>query len=258
MRLALVRWALILGVVSLFSEPLFADDAHITVAAAADLRGALDQVVTQYQIAHPDSKIDVIYGSSGNLTTQIEQGAPFELFFSADSSFPERLVEHGKASGKPVQYAEGHIVLWSASIDMKGVQVKDLSQTRFGHIAIANPLHAPYGKRAEQALRASGIWDDVQSRLVIGENIAQTAQYVQTGNAQVGFVAESFAMNPAIKGSYIAVPASLYEPLRQSLVLTQRGGNSELAKSFMSYVQSPEARALLAKYGFALPAAAAP
>lgn len=229
-------------------------DTHITVAAAADLHQAMDEVVAAYRHDHPDSRIDVTYGSSGNLLTQIEQGAPFEIFFSADSSYPQQLVEHGKASGTPVLYALGHLVMWSASIDMKGVQVADLAQAKFGRIAIANPQHAPYGKRAEQALRAAGIWDQVQSRLVFGDNIAQTAQFAQSGNAQVGLVAESLALGSSVKGSFVAVPPSLYEPLKQSFVITQRGAGNALAQDFAHYVQSAPAKAILSRYGFELPA----
>lgn len=228
----------------------------ITVAAAADLHGAMDKVVEAYRHDHPDATIDVVYGASGNLLTQIEQGAPFELFFSADSGYPQQLVAHGKAGGTPVPYAMGHLVMWSASIDMTRVQVADLAQPRFGRIAIANPQHAPYGKRAEQALRAAGIWDQVQTRLVFGENIGQTAQFAQSGNVQVGLIAESLAMASPGKGSYALVPASLYEPLQQSFVLTQRGAGSALAKDFARYVQGDSGHAILARYGFNPPDAA--
>lgn len=226
---------------------------RITVAAAADLHQAMDQLAGAYQKDHPGSRIEVVYGSSGTLLTQIEQGAPFELFFSADSDYPQQLVAHGKAGGTPVPYAVGHLVMWSTSIDMHGVQVADLAQPRFGRIAIANPQHAPYGKRAEQALHAAGVWDKVQPRLVFGENIAQTAQFAQSGNVQVGLVAESLVLASPGKGSYAPVPASLHEPLRQSFVLTRRGADSALAKDFASYIQQAPARAILARYGFSLP-----
>jgi molybdate transport system substrate-binding protein len=230
-----------------------ADDSHITVAAAADLHSVMYKVVASYQQDHPDSRIDVVFGSSGNLLTLIEEGAPFELFFSADSGYPQQLVAHGKAGGQPVPYANGHIVLWSASIDMSDVQVADLVQPRFEHIAIANPQHAPYGKRAEQALRAAGVWDAVQSRLVFGNDIGQTAQFAQSGNAQVGIIAESLAVGSPDEGSYVVVPPSLYEPLIQSFVLTQRGADNALAQDFATYVQGPQVRAIFEKNGFSLP-----
>lgn len=235
-----------------------AADNHITIAAAADLHEAMGKLVDAFQHDHPGSKVDVVFGSSGNLLTQIEQGAPFELFFSADSSYPQQLVAHGKAGGQPVPYAQGHLVLWSSSIDMSHVQVADLAQPRFGRIAIANPQHAPYGKRAEQALRAAGVWDAVQSRLVFGDNISQTAQFAQSGNAQVGIIAESLALGSSVKGSYVAVPPSMYEPLLQSFVLTQSGTGNTLAQDFAKFVQGPQARAIFKQYGFSLPAAAAP
>ncbi|WP_109124971.1 molybdate ABC transporter substrate-binding protein [Dyella sp. C11] len=249
----LLQGLLVLGAVWTSVTTAAPADNHITVAAAADLHQALDDVVAAYRHDHPDSRIDVVYGSSGNLLTQIEQGAPFELFFSADSGYPQQLVDHGKAGGTPVPYALGHLVMWSASIDMKGVQVADLAQPKFGRIAIANPQHAPYGKRAEQALRAAGIWDQVQSRLVFGDNISQTAQFAQSGNAQVGLVAESLVVNSTVKGSFVPVPPSLYEPLKQSFVLTQRGKDNALAQDFASYVQGAQGKAILSRYGFNLP-----
>lgn len=230
-----------------------ADEQHITIAAAADLHQAMDKVVEAYHGGHPGSRVDVVYGASGMLLSQIEQGAPFELFFSADSHYPQQLVAHGKAAGVPVPYAMGHLVMWSASLDMSAVKVSDLAQPRFGRIAIAHPQHAPYGKRAEQTLRAAGVWDAVQSRLVYGENIAQAAQFAQSGNATVGLIAESLAMASPVKGTYVQVPSSLYEPLRQSFVVTQRGAGNALAQDFARYVQGPEARAMLASYGFSLP-----
>ncbi len=228
--------------------------AKLTIAAAADLHYALDNVVAAYKHEHPAAAVDVVYGSSGKLTTQIEQDAPFDLFFSADSDYPKQLADEGKAGGAPVAYAIGHIVLWSASLDMRGVKVADLAQEKYGRIAIANPEHAPYGKRAEQALRAAGIWDQLQPRLVFGDNIAQTAQFAGTGNAQVGIIAESLALDPSMaKGSYAAVPQAAYEPLLQSFVLTRHGEGNALAKDFAQYVQGRQARATLARYGFALP-----
>ncbi|MDE2308525.1 MAG: molybdate ABC transporter substrate-binding protein [Xanthomonadaceae bacterium] len=230
---------------------------HITIAAAADLRFAMDAIVASYRHEHPGDAIDVVYGSSGKLLAQIEQGAPFALFFSADSGYPRQLVADGQAGGRPVPYALGGIVLWSASIDMRKVRVGDLLQPRFGRIAIANPQHAPYGKRAEQALRAAGIWGQLQSRLVYGENIAQTAQFAQSGNARVGIVAQSSMRDPAMAaGSYVEVPAAAYQPLRQSFVLTRRGAGDPLARDFAQYMLGAQARGILVRYGFHLPDAA--
>jgi molybdate transport system substrate-binding protein len=247
------RGLFLLGMTLLPWSMASAADDHITVAAAADLHHAMEQLVEAYQHDHPGSRIEVVYGSSGNLLTQIEQGAPFDVFFSADSDYPQQLVAHGKAGGAPVPYALGHLVLWSASLDMTKVQVADLAQARYGRIAIANPQHAPYGKRAEQALRKAGVWDQLQPRLVYGENIAQTAQFAQSGNARVGLLAESLALASPGKGSYTAVPQALYEPLRQSFVVTQRGANNPVAQDFARFVQGAQARAILGRFGFSLP-----
>jgi len=230
-----------------------APGAEMTVAAAADLHEAMDQVVAAYRRDHPATTINVVYGSSGVLTTQIEQGAPLDLFFSADSDYPRQLIEHGDGGGQATPYAVGHLVLWSASIDMRGVRLADLAQPRFGRIAIANPEHAPYGKRAEQALRGAGVWDAVKPRLVYGENIAQAAQYASSGNAQVGVLALSLALRPEMKGSYAPVPDTAFDLLLQSFVLTKRGAGNELARDFARYVQSPPARAILSHYGFSPP-----
>lgn len=251
-RILVLGWLALVALWAPWAMASAADD-HITVAAAADLHEAMDKLIESYRQAHPGSKLEVVYGASGMLLTQIEQGAPFELFFSADSGYPQQLVAHGKASGAPVPYAMGHLVLWSASLDMHQVQVADLAQPRFGRIAIANPQHAPYGKRAEQALRAAGVWDALQPRLVFGENIAQAAQFAQSGNAKVGLIAESLAIASPVKGSYASVPPALYEPLQQSFVLTQRGAGNALAQDFARYVQSAPARAILTHYGFSLP-----
>lgn len=253
----LFGWMLVLGLFVVPPPAPAGAPRHVTLAAAADLRFAMDQVVAAYRQKHPADRIDVVYGSSGKLLTQIEQGAPFDLFFSADSAYPQQLVAQGKAGGPPVPYAVGRIVLWSASLDMKSVKVADLAEPRFGRIAIANPQHAPYGKRAEQALRAAGIWEQLQPRLVYGENIGQAAQFAQSGNARVGIIAQSLALAPAMAGgSYVAVPPSMYQPLQQSFVPTRRGAANPMAREFAQFVQGAAARAILARYGFAVPAAA--
>jgi molybdate transport system substrate-binding protein len=248
----------LLSVLAIVLTPAFshaAQSAHLTIAAAADLHHAMDEVVAAYRRDHPAAAIDVIYGASGVLLTQIEQGAPFDLFFSADSDYPRRLIADGQAGGPATTYAVGHLVLWSASLDMRGVRVSDLAEPRFGRIAIANPEHAPYGKRAEQALRGAGIWSAVAPRLVYGENIAQAAQFARSGAAEVGIIARSLALEPGSKGSYAPVPDSAFQPLLQSFVLTKPGAHNDLAQDFARYVQGAPARAILARYGFTPPSA---
>jgi molybdate transport system substrate-binding protein len=250
----LTRLMILLAISLLPAASHAASSSQMTIAAAADLHQAMDDIVTAYRRDHPAASIKVVYGASGVLLTQIEQGAPFDLFFSADSDYPQKLITEGQAGGAAVPYAVGHLVLWSGSLDMHGVRVADLAQPRFGRIAIANPEHAPYGKRAEQALRSAGVWDALQPRLVYGENIAQTAEFARSGAAQVGIIALSLALDPGAKGSYVAVPDSAFQPLVQSFVLTKQGAGNDLAQDFERYVQRAPARAILAHYGFSRPA----
>lgn len=227
----------------------------ITIAAAADLKFAMDDIVTTFKKANPGDELDVIYGSSGKFHTQIQQGAPYDLFFSADIGFARELAKAGHAASEVKAYALGRIVLWSTSVDASKMTLESLTDPKFTRIAIANPKHAPYGKRAEEALRAAGVWDKVEPKLVYGENIAHTAQFVQTGNAQVGIVALSLVVSPelASKGGYWLVPDKLHEPLEQGFIITQRAAGSALAKRFSDYMNSKPARALMTRYGFVMP-----
>ena len=197
----------------------------------------------------------MVYGSSGKFATQIRQGAPFDLYFSADIAYPRALEAEGHAHGTTRPYALGRIVLWSAIRDARTLGLKDLADPALGRIAIANPRHAPYGKRAEEALRAAGVWDTVQPRLVQGENIAQTAQFVQTGNATVGIIALSLALNPtlAAQGGHHLIDAALHAPLEQGFILTRQAQGKALATAFADYIGTEAARAVLVRYGFELP-----
>ena len=237
---------------------LFAASAHaekITVAAAADLKFAMDEIVTAFKKSAPGDEIDVIYGSSGKFHTQIQQGAPYDLFFSADIAFPRELAKSGFAASEVKPYAFGRIVLWSASLDATKMTMSSLADAKITRIAIANPKHAPYGKRAEEALRAAGLWEKVEPRLVYGENIAHTAQFVQTGNAEVGIIALALAVNPelASKGGYWLIPDNLHEPLEQGFIITKRATGNALAQRFADYTGSKPARAVMTRYGFVLP-----
>jgi molybdate transport system substrate-binding protein len=227
----------------------------ITIAAAADLKFAMDEIVTAFKKANSTAEVDVVFGSSGKFHTQIQQGAPYDLFFSADIGFPRELVKAGLAASEVRPYAFGRIVLWSASRDASKLTLPDLLDASIAHIAIANPKHAPYGKRAEEALRSSKLWEKVEAKLVYGENIAHTAQFVQTGNAQIGIIALSLALNPelATKGGYWLIPDALHQPLEQGFVITARAKNNALAKRFADYMASRPARGVMAKYGFVLP-----
>ncbi len=227
----------------------------ITVAAAADLKFAMDEIVAIFNKSHTGNEVEVVYGSSGKFFTQIQQDAPFDLYFSADIAYPRELVKKGLASSDVTPYAVGRIVLWSKSMDATRMTLSSLTDPKIIKIAIANPKHAPYGKRAEEALRAAGMWDKVQSKLVFGENIAHTAQFVQTGNAQIGIIALSLALNPELakNGGYFLIPDTLHQPLEQGYVITKRGADKPLAKQFAQYITSKETRLIMTKYGFVLP-----
>lgn len=227
----------------------------ITIAAAADLKFAMDEIVASFKKGNPSDDIEVIYGSSGKFHTQIQQGAPYDLFFSADIGYPRELARNGLAGSEVKAYAIGRIVLWSPSVDASKLSLESLSDPKFTRIAIANPKHAPYGKRAEEALRASKLWEKVESKLVYGENIAHTAQFVQTGNAQIGIIALALAVNPelASKGGYALIPDNLHEPLEQGYVVTKRAAGNALARRFATYMGDKATRAVMTKYGFVLP-----
>jgi len=247
---------LLLAILVMLTPAVFAAE-KLTIAAASDLKFCLDEIVGSFKKNHAGADVEVTYGSSGNFKTQIEQGAPFDLFFSADIEFPRALAKAGFAASEVERYAIGRIVLWSATLDASKLGIADLTRSDIRKIAIANPQHAPYGNRADEALRASGVWEKVEPKLVLGENIAQTAQFVQSGNAQVGIIALSLVLSPEMagKGTYSLVPDSLHKPLEQGFMMTKRAADNPLARAFADYMRQSETRQLMAGYGFALPVA---
>jgi molybdate transport system substrate-binding protein len=244
------------GLLAAFASMAPAQAAErVTIAAAADLKFAMDEIVVAFRKAHPGDQADVIYGSSGKFHTQIQQGTPFDIFFSADVGFARELKAVGEAITEPKLYAIGRIVLWSATRDASKMTLADLTDHAIKKIAIANPLHAPYGKRAEEALRAAGLWDALQSKLVFGENIAQTAQYARSGAADIGIIALSLAINRelASRGGYTLIPDNQHSPLEQAYVITKHGAGNALASAFAAYMDTPDARHIMTRYGFVLP-----
>jgi molybdate transport system substrate-binding protein len=230
-------------------------EERITIAAAADLKFALDEAVVLFNSTHPAAHIETIYGSSGKFSTQIRQGAPYDLYFSADIAYPRALNAEGLGASGVQTYGVGRIVLWSSSRDAARMTLADLADPTIHKIAIANPEHAPYGKRAEEALKAAGVWEKTQPKLVYGENIAQTAQYVQSGNAQVGIIALSLALGPELsgQGSYALIPDTLHQPLEQGFIVTRRAADNPLAHEFARFMTGKQARAIMTRYGFVLP-----
>ena len=239
--------------------PIGSQAEQIRVAAAADLKFALDEIAASFKQANPTDEVDIIYGSSGKFFTQIQQGAPYDLYFSADIAFPRDLAQAGYAATEVRPYAVGRIVLWSADRDASRMQLADLTDPTITRIAIANPRHAPYGQRAEEALRAAGLWEQLEPKLVFGENVAQTAQFVQSGNAQVGIIALSLALSPTLvtMGGYGPIPDHLHQPLEQGYIITKRAADKALARRFADYLGSATARAVMTRYGFVLPGEAA-
>jgi molybdate transport system substrate-binding protein len=226
----------------------------VEVAAATDMRFALDELAALFMKRH-GAQVQVTYGSSGQLATQIEQGAPFDLFFSADEQSIRRLGAAGLIVAQTERvYGIGRLVLWvplNSPIDpQQGLPVLTNARVRF--VAIANPDHAPYGRAAAQALRALGLWDLVRAKLVLGENISQALQFVRTGNADVGIIALSLAVAPPVQpaGRYALIPASLHEPLRQTAGVVARSSQMEQANAFLAFVNGPEGRQVLRQYGF--------
>lgn len=241
--------ALTLGMLSV---PAHAD--KFTIAAASDLRFALNDIIEIYRAQHPEHTFEVIYGSSGKMTTQIINGAPYDLFFSADISFPERLQAAGLTATEPAVYAIGRIVIWSNTIDAAQLTLADLTGDAIRRIAIAQPAHAPYGLRAQEAMQAAGVWDKVQGKLVFGENIAHTAQMVESGAAEVGIIALSLAKFPSLaQHGHHLIDDALHQPLTQGFVVTRRGGGKPTVMNFAKFMETEAAHAVMERYGFVLP-----
>jgi len=232
---------------------------EIIVAAAADMSAALPQVVEAYT-KKTGQTVKLSFGASGNLTNQIRNGAPFDVFFSADEEYPRQLIAEGLASKDTLyRYAVGRLVLWvpgNSPLDISKLGMTALLDPSVKRISIANPATAPYGRAAAGALRHFGIYDQVSGRLVVGENVSQAAQFVESGNAQAGLIALSHALAPAMKdkGRYWTVPLDAYPTLNQAAVVLSRSKQRDAARRFLDFLRSPEAIALLTNYGFSLPA----
>ncbi len=232
----------------------------ISVAAAADLTFALTDLVQQYQ-RQTGRTVNLTFGSSGNFFAQLQNGAPFDLFFSADSEYPRNLISSGLADSSTLYlYAVGRLVIWAPAdspLDVPRLGWQVLLDDRVRKIAIANPAHAPYGRAAVAALRHAGKYQSVQSRLVFGEDISQAAQFVQSANAQVGIIALSLALSPAMKnGREWQIPADSHPPIEQAAVVLKSSRNRGDAEKFLDFAKSTLGREALAKYGFVPPASA--
>jgi len=234
----------------------------ITIAAAADLNFVFRELAAEYEKSTGD-RVRLSLGSSGNFYAQIQNGAPFDLYFSADIAYPRKLEEAGlTVPGSLYPYAIGRIVLWAGKdsrLDLsKGLEI--LLEPTIKKIAIANPKHAPYGRAAVAAMEHAQVYDRVKDKLVLGENISQAAQFIESGAADVGIIAMSLALAPQMQaaGQYREIPADAHPPIEQGAVILKGAKNQERAKAFLSFVQGAEGQAMMKRYGFIVPGGTKP
>jgi molybdate transport system substrate-binding protein len=225
----------------------------LLIGAASDLKFALDSIIAVFEQSNVNVQIDVTYGSSGKLYEQISNDAPFDIFFSADSEYPMKLRRKGLSASAVQRYGVGRLVVWSKKIDPTISGINSLLDESVVKIAIANPAHAPYGRRALEALKYYNIHEQIKDRLVYGENISQTAQFVTTGAADMGIVALSLALSPAMekqKGHYYLVPEVAHNTLEQAFVVLKHGENNSLVTRFVRFMGAEEATRILEHFGF--------
>jgi molybdate transport system substrate-binding protein len=229
------------------------------VAAAADLKFALDEMLEVFRTRHADINAQVTYGSSGNFFAQLSNRAPFDIFLSADVDYPRRLVEQGLAArDTEFLYAVGRIVVWAprrSTLDLERLGMQALLDPSVRKIAIANPQHAPYGRAAEASMKTLGVYGKAQERLVYGENIAQTAQFIQSGAADIGIIALALGLAPAMReeGRFWEIPLEAYPRMEQGGVILTWAKDREAAEALRAFVLGAEGRQILRRYGFCLP-----
>lgn len=253
-------WIRLLGVAAcafLSQNNLAAQEREIRVAAAADLKFTMSELAQQFE-RNSQTKVSVTYGSSGNFFAQIQNGAPFDLFLSADIEYPRKLEASGFAEpGTLYEYAVGRIVIWAprqTPTDLKNQGWNALLSLAVQRIAIANPEHAPYGRAAVAAMQKAGVYEQVKFRLVYGENISQAAQFVQSGNAQIGIIAKSLALSPEMKNGEIwEIPADMHPPIEQAAIVLKNAKNKQGAQKFLDFLKSESGRRVLEKHGFVVP-----
>ncbi|MGH9529746.1 MAG: molybdate ABC transporter substrate-binding protein [Terriglobales bacterium] len=245
-----------LFIVVLLIAPATQAADELSIAAAADLQFVLPKLIQQFE-KQTGQQVRVVFGSSGNFTSQIQNGAPFDLFFSADLTYPEHLDAAGLIEpGSIYHYADGKIVLWaltSTNIDVShGLGI--LLDPKIHKISIANPEHAPYGRAAVAALKHEDIYSQVQEKIVLAENVSQAAQFVDSGAAQVGIVALSLAAAPTVRdrGNYFTIPQSDYPGIEQGCAIVKSSQHKKAARQFLDFIKTPQATAFLEEFGFAV------
>jgi molybdate transport system substrate-binding protein len=235
-----------------------ASAGELTVAAAADLSPVLQAIATNFQ-RETGNTVRLSFGSSGDFFNQIQNGAPYDVFLSADRGYPENLVKEGLAKSDSLRtYAVGRLVLWvpnNSHLDLDHQGMQALLDRSVRKIAIANPQHAPYGRAAVAAIRYYRLYDQIAGRLVLGENVGQAAQFAESGNAQVGIIALAHALAPSVRplGRYWIVPTDSYPALEQGAVIVSKSTNKAVAAQFLKYLTGSESQATFRQFGFAAP-----
>ncbi len=247
------RWRFLAPIFFFFFALAGRSAEPVSIAAASDLVFCLEALHAEFQRTHPDVTLRLSSGSSGNFFAQIKQGAPYDVFLSADLRYPRELIGAGLADAASLTpYAIGRLVVWTTrpELDMRdlGALVRNPLVRKF---AIANPLHAPYGRAARETLESQRVWAAIAPKIVLGENIAQTAQFIQTGNAEAGIIALSLVLAPNLKdaGRWSLIPAELHAPLEQGAILTKRGSARTEARRYLEFLRSVEARTVFERFG---------
>lgn len=256
-RIRLLSVLVALFVVAGLSTAPSGQAGELTVAAASDLNFAFKELVPAFE-QQTGEHVKLTLGSSGNFFSQIQNGAPFDLYFSADIGYPKKLEEAGlTVPGSLYQYAVGRIVLWTGKesrIDLtQGFEA--LREPTVKKIAIANPKHAPYGRAAVAAMEYFKVYDQVKDKLILGENISQAAQFIESGACDIGVIALSLAIAPVMKskGAYWEVPAEAHPALEQGAVILKQSKNQEAARQFLEFIKGPQGQEIMKRYGFTLP-----
>lgn len=235
-----------------------AEGNALRIAAAADLRFAMDEIIDAFRQEHPGVRVEVTYGSSGNFYAQLSNHAPFDIFFSADVDYPRRLIREGAAlADTEFLYGIGRLVVWVARaspIDVEKLGMQSLLDASVKKIAIANPRHAPYGRAAVDAMKSMGVYDQVKDRIVFGDSVLQTAQFVQGGGADIGLISHSFALAPTLRdeGRYWEVPLDAYPRREQGGVILSWARDKSTAQALRDFVLGERSKAILRRYGFGL------
>lgn len=250
MKRLILAWCLVI-IACTAVTPAFAE--QMLVAVAANFIPPFREIALEFEKS-TGHQLRVAGGSSGNFYTQIKNGAPFDVFFSADNERPKKLEDEGfGVKDSRFTYAIGRIVLWSSNADLiKGEET--LRSKNFKRLAMANPKTAPYGVAAMQALQKLELWDSLQPHIVMGESIGQTMGFIESGNAHLGFVALSQVMDPKVKGtgSHWHVPTDLHEPIQQDVILLTKGKDNAAAKALLEFIGGPQAKTIIERYGYAL------